>query len=201
MRKLFLMLVCVFTILALVACGGGETPGEDNGGGNESKDKVYTITLVDGTAPIEGATVSFLNVGAGTKSMVQTDAAGKATFTDTTGTAVIKANVVSVTGYTVDMSKLYSFDSNGNLTVNLAPEVDNSKVTYTIYVVDQNGDPVEGVQVQICADTCRAPKTTDGEGKATDRADASKNWKAQITGETEYHEFDSDRTVTIVVER
>lgn len=44
--------------------------------------------------------------------------------------------------------------------------VDDGKVTYTVNVMDDSGNPVAGVMVQICKDVCM-PAITDDNGIAT----------------------------------
>ena len=44
--------------------------------------------------------------------------------------------------------------------------VDDGKVTYTVTVVDEEGNPLSGVMVQWCLDTC-FPGVTDASGVAT----------------------------------
>ena len=43
----------------------------------------------------------------------------------------------------------------------------NTNVTYTAYVVDQDGNPMAGVMIQFCddANVCKLPVTSDAEGK------------------------------------
>ncbi len=82
---------------------------------------------------------------------------------------------------------------------------------YTIYVVDEYGNPVSGVKVQICDDNnlCKAPKTTDENGMAVYEDQEDGNYKAQLTKLPEgyevddmdaYYRFDGDTEVTIVVD-
>ena len=53
------------------------------------------------------------------------------------------------------------------------PEVP-AKVTYTVTVVDQNGDPVEGAAVQMCDDKgCKMPAATNANGVVTFTYDPS----------------------------
>lgn len=46
--------------------------------------------------------------------------------------------------------------------------VDDGKVTYTVKVVDEGGNPVVGAAVQLCKDSC-LPGMTNAEGVATFR--------------------------------
>ena len=49
----------------------------------------------------------------------------------------------------------------------LTPD-ENGKLTYTVTVVDQNGDPVIGAAVQMCVDlACLLPTTTNADGVVT----------------------------------
>lgn len=43
------------------------------------------------------------------------------------------------------------------------PPVEDGKVTYTVTVVDENGNPVSGAMVQLCKDTC-LPGMTGSDG-------------------------------------
>ena len=61
----------------------------------------------------------------------------------------------------------------------------DERVTYTVIVKDQNGNPVEGVEVQICeGDTCKKPKITGLDGKVTFKFKPNGDpLKVQINGE------------------
>lgn len=87
----------------------------------------------------------------------------------------------------------------------------DGKVTYTIYVVDNDGNAVVGAKLQICDSNGCSPilKGTDEEGKVTASKEPS-DFKAQIRtlpeGYTEieagvYHYFDANNTVTITVNK
>lgn len=56
----------------------------------------------------------------------------------------------------------------------------SGKLTYTVTVVDGNGDPIAGVEVQICdGDRCLMPDITGEDGKVSFKT-TSGNFKAQI---------------------
>ena len=63
-------------------------------------------------------------------------------------------------------------------------EPEAAGVDYTIKVVDEGGNPVAGVRVQICDVTgsCRLPKTTNEEGIAVYEDEVEDTYKAQISG-------------------
>lgn len=90
-------------------------------------------------------------------------------------------------------------------------DVTDGKITYTIYVVDNEGNAVVGAKLQMCDSNGCSPilKGTDEEGKVTASKTAS-DFKAQIrtlpAGYTEieagaYHYFDANNTVTITVNK
>ncbi len=53
-------------------------------------------------------------------------------------------------------------------------------VTYRIRVVDEEGNPVQGVMVQLCKETC-APKMTNADGWAEYNNDVEDGYHAQFT--------------------
>ena len=53
-------------------------------------------------------------------------------------------------------------------------EAPSTKITYTVTVKDQNGNPVEGAAVQMCDDKgCKMPAATNAEGVVTFTYDPS----------------------------
>ena len=56
-------------------------------------------------------------------------------------------------------------DNSSQPTQNNSSVVEDTKPQFTVTVVDQNGDPVPNVMIQICKDTC-LPKATDANGVA-----------------------------------
>ena len=57
--------------------------------------------------------------------------------------------------------------------------VDDGNVTYTVSVIDEDGNPVSGIMVQICKDSCM-PTMTDANGVATWRV-AEDEYKVSFT--------------------
>lgn len=79
-----------------------------------------------------------------------------------------------------------------------AATVDDGKVTYTVKVVDEGGNPIQGAMVQLCMETC-LPGMTDAEGVATYKvveADYKVSFVSMPAGytsdATEYH-FDAGK--------
>ena len=59
-------------------------------------------------------------------------------------------------------------------TTEAATEAPSTKVTYTVTVKDQDGNPVEGAAVQMCDDNgCKMPAATNAEGVVTFTYDPS----------------------------
>ncbi len=83
--------------------------------------------------------------------------------------------------------------------------------SYTVKVVDEAGNPVAGVKVQICdaSNSCRAPKTTNEQGIAVYENQTEGEYKAQLNklpeeyeslkAFDEYYPFGDATEVTIVV--
>lgn len=103
--------------------------------------------------------------------------------------------------------------TNPSITVPQPTETDPvaTGTDYTIKVVDEGGNPVAGVKVQICdaANLCKAPKTTDENGVAVYEDQADGEYKAQLTklpegyeavGEADaYYPFGESTEVTITI--
>ena len=87
---------------------------------------------------------------------------------------------------------------------------DDGKIAFTVKVVDENGNPIANVYVQLCDDAmCYMPAATDANGVATFRM-AEGSYKAalsvpvtgyvDVTGQ--YFEFEGDATeVTITLQK
>lgn len=83
-----------------------------------------------------------------------------------------------------------------------------AKVTYTVKVVDENGNPVAGAYVQLCEATeegrCFMPIATDANGVATMELEEGPyktmvNMADGYTFSEEYTPFGNEKTVTLTV--
>lgn len=82
-------------------------------------------------------------------------------------------------------------------------------ITYTVTVVDEGGNAVAGVMVQICqGEMCLMPATTDASGVAVLTAPEEGNWEAKVlsmpegyeqAAEGEYLAFDSNNALTVTL--
>ena len=88
-------------------------------------------------------------------------------------------------------------------TTTTTTKVDDGKVTYTVTVKDQDGNPVAGAMVQICKETCM-PTVTDANGVATwkmveDEYKVSFAMKPEGYTVEENYYFDEDATSMDIV--
>lgn len=172
--KKILIIALVFcmaaSMLTLTSCnkdkGDNNNDTENNGNNNNDNTptgETYTITVVDGANnPVAGVKVM---TDPGFKTYTS-DAQGKITFeSDKTG---IKVAILSAPeGYDYS-SGAVSFKSNSKeLTLTVSKAADE-RVTYTVTIVDQNGDAVVGAGVQLCYNgLCLPSVNTDDNGVMT----------------------------------
>ncbi len=89
---------------------------------------------------------------------------------------------------------------------------ENTKKAYTVSVVDDEGNPVNGVAVKICVgESCQLPRITDATGQVTFSIDNPENLEIgiQILGKDSPEGYDyptdkiltDDTTVTVTVSR
>ncbi len=156
-------LVVIIPVILVVTLSGGNNNGGNEGGntGDQGDGKInYTVTVVDlDGAAVKGAKVTFI-----TSSMDMpwtTDADGKASYKSAD---TVKVKVTSIpTGYTyAKLNAEQSFAADGTLTVTL-----ERLPKWVIRVVDQDGNAIAGVRVQMCSDYCKMPVTTDADGYAS----------------------------------
>lgn len=69
---------------------------------------------------------------------------------------------------------------------------DDGKVTYTIKVTDEGGNPIANAAVQICKDAC-IPGVTDDKGEATFRV-AEDSYKASMLALPEGYTYQTEKT-------
>ena len=86
-------------------------------------------------------------------------------------------------------------------------QADDGKVTYTVKIVDANGAPIKGVEVQFCDDNgCRMPVATNEEGIVT-LTDKASNFHVTIASvpagyaadANEYY-FDDEIELTVTLQ-
>ena len=153
------LIITLACVLPIALSGNGADNGQNNdntniGGDNENTttDKTYTVVFVDeDNNPIEG--VKLVVTDGKSFPTVTSDKDGKASTQLPEGTISIMVTSVPK-GY--EKPEKVSGTYHGvfakdktELTITLKKEA-SDKVTYTVKVVDQNGDAVVGMGVQIC---------------------------------------------------
>ena len=206
-RIMSLLLVLALAFSAVFALGACEKPddpdnGDDPAAGDGKTDYTVYVKDEDGNA-VSGVTVEILLGGLVSRGSADTDAAGKVSFRlkaedDPYFAAISNAPV----GYEFSEDAVELKNNTATLEVEKLP-------TYTVYVKNEAGAPIAGVEVQMCDDAgCRLPKTTDAEGKV-EFVYAESNFKAQLknpkidgyVANSEYHYFtDYVTTITLVAE-
>ena len=178
-KFLSIILVCcmLMSVLSLTACGNknngndnntNEGSGNDNTNdntNNQTTDKTYTVTILDGDKnPVEG--VKLVITDEKSYLTVTTNVNGQASVQlPETKVSVMVTSVPDgyekpekVSGVYHGVFKTGSTD----LSITLSKVASNT-VTYTVKVIDQNGDAVEGMQVQLCPDgVCLADQFITG---------------------------------------
>ena len=177
-KLLSIILVCcmLMTVLSFTACGNKNNGNDDNktneGGdnndtnNNQTTDKTYTVTILDGDKnPVEGVKLTITDgksfptatTDANGKASVQLPEA-KVSVMVTSGIPEGYEKPEKVSGVYHGVFKTGSTE----LTITLK-KVETNTVTYTVKVIDQNGDAVEGMQVQLCPDgVCLADQFKTG---------------------------------------
>lgn len=174
MKKILSLILVFAMMLCLVACNDKDNTDKGNNPPADEK-TTYVVTVVDSEGnPIPGVNVTFCPKG-GTEFPWNTEADGKATQKSS---KEMTARIDKVpTGYEFDkLGQTLEFDSEGKLTVTLT-----ARAPFVVKVVDQDGNPVAGVVVQVCNDsTCVPMGSTDSNGEAK-RPSMNGSYAAKIT--------------------
>ena len=190
------LFICMFaTVLTFTACNKDKNEGtndennETNNGGNENvtTDKTYTVTVLDGeNTPVVG--VKLVITDGNSYPTATTDKDGKASvqLPEATTVSVMVTSVPNGYVKPEKVSGVYHgvFASGATeFTLTVEKEKDN-KVAYTVKVVDQNGDAVEGMSIQLCPNgVCLAEKfVTDANGEITVKLNAGYSVDVKLEG-------------------
>ena len=179
--KKIIALVLVFcmcaSVLALTSCGGDNDNSTDNNNTtnnttNNDNKKSYTITVVDGdNNPVSGVqlTVNHKDNGKEAFAPLTTDTNGKATIASESD--YIKVMITKAEGYVkpaATIDNLYHGQcANGSTELKLTvTKVVSEKVAHSVTVIDNEGNPIANVSLQMCPDGKCIPTATNAEGKA-----------------------------------
>ena len=172
--SLVLIACMLVSVLSFTSCNKDKD--KDNGntttdsGNDTTNDISYTITVVDGlNNPVEGVKIAAMYTGG--SAQVTTNAEGKAII-KTSATDVKVMITSSPDGYE-HTSTISSFKTGSTELKLSVTKIADSKVTYKVKVVDQNGDVVVGAGVQLCyKGICLAAINTGANGEMTNQLDA-----------------------------
>ena len=162
------VILAIVLLVTLLPGNGdkGSQGGEGEQQGTTDTKVTYVVTVVDeGGKAVEGAVVSFTTKG-GSPIPFPTDSEGKASYK--TAKEITAAVTAVPSGYEyAKLNQKIDFDKDGKATITLTKKAEEAP--YVIKVVDQNGNAVEGVKVQMCDDAglCLIPTATNEEGIAT----------------------------------
>ena len=189
-KKIFSVLLVLSLVLSLgmliTSCGGDDSctdhvDNDSNGkcdtcgadvGGDANDDKTeYSVIVMDVNNRAIPDVVLTLSTRNYTSSQITTNSDGKATAS-LKAVGYVKANIISVPeGYLVSTTEMQFEDDKTTLVISLAAD---TRVAHTITLVDNNGNAISGVLVQICeGGVCQTPVTTDANGKAVIRFNPS----------------------------
>ena len=163
--SLLLALVMLTGVLTMaISCGdetpdptpdGDQTPG-DGSNGDEEKGEEYILTIHDINGnPLANITVQFKYGDEETIAMTSGEDGKVSARIDTTEDVTV--NVVNPGEYGIPEARDRKFKSN-ELTIVMPQMV-------TVKTVDEDGNPVADVAVQICHSVCLSPIATDGSGE------------------------------------
>ena len=213
-KKIFSILLVLSLVLSLgmliTSCGGDDsctdhvdndsngkcdTCGTDVGGNGDDGKTEYSVIVMDANNQAIPGVVLTLSTRNYTSAQITTNSEGKATAS-LKAVGYVKANIVSVPeGYLVSTTEMQFEDDKTTLVISLAAD---TRVAHTITLVDNNGNAISGVLVQICeGGVCQTPVTTDANGKAVIRFNPSgEELKARVlsvpTGYVRPDDVDAD---------
>ena len=199
-----LVLVAIILLIVLLPGNNGANQGNGDGGeGNVQPDTevTYTVTVVDQNGnPVPAAIVN-LHFESGKTLPCPTEADGKASYKG--DDKVVSASVLTVPGgYEYNkMNQKQNLDSQGKLTVTVTKK-EAAGVKYTIYVVDENNNPVANVKVQMCVaaegGTCLTPILFTNENGEVVYTAAENSYKAIVSSLPEGYEAINNEYVYLV---
>ena len=163
----FILAVCmIVSVFSLASCkkkNDDDNNDKTDTNSTQTTDKTYTVTVLDGdNNPVAGVMIGVMT---NSYKSHMTDANGKISFESDSANA--KVMIISVPeGYEKPENAEKSFSAgNKNITFTIEEKVViKTTVTYTVTVIDQFGDPVSNVTVQLCTDTMCYDTTTDEDG-------------------------------------
>ena len=107
-------------------------------------------------------------------------------------TALLLAGCPAETPAGGTSSTVTTADNKPGSTATTTGSSQSSKLTYTVTVLDADGNPIAGVEVQICdGDRCLLPNVTGEDGTVSFKT-TSGNFKAQIKDAPEGYTYEAE---------
>ena len=188
MKKILALILAVAMLMSmsvcLISCNDDNGDNNNNGGsegeGNQNTETkvTYTVNVTDADGnPVKNVEITF-TTDDGLSVPFSTDITGRAARSTAKGLTAAVTKLPA--GYEYDkLNEEIVFDANGNATI-VITKVEAQGDPYIIKVVDEDGNPIAGVTVQMCSDFCRPPVTTGEDGTAT-YTYLEGEWHAQLT--------------------
>lgn len=206
MKKTIVLLTLTALLLGILCgCGSdGKDPTTAETQATEATEKTYTVSFVDQEGNPVSNVVIMWALEDGSTQLAISAADGKLYYTASDVPGVILSSVPE--GYTAEKAD-YSFTEGAELTVVLTCDnPETALVTYTVTVLDDSGNPVPGVVVQICDDeNCKLPMSTNEDGVVTAQYEPSEYHvilntlpEGYYATQTEFY-FGSANMLTIVI--
>lgn len=214
LKKILTMALAVIMMLSLTLClfaCNDDDKDKENGDKENGGSVTYTVTVLDDQGnPVAGAQIFFTETD-GLSVPYPTDENGVASFPSE---KKVSASVLAVPeGYEYDkLTVTQSFDKDGKLSITVKKAAAPTGDPYVITVVDDEGNPIAGVPVQMCnkvSGICIPGGTTDENGQFS-YTYREGEFRAQITsgkipegytveGDPEaYYEFENNKvTITL----
>ncbi len=173
---LSIALTAVFSLISCTDDNNGDNGNDnndsngDNGNDNNDSKFTYTITVVDEDGNGISGIEIFIADDADVLEARTTDKDGKATLVldkknDNLG-VIITSKLSEYNAPAEDANGYQAvFGDKTEATITLTKKVTET-ITYTVKVVDQNGNAVEGVTLQICHNVCVQCDPTDAAGES-----------------------------------
>jgi len=168
--KVLSLILCLLLAVSLFACGEPETPDTPDVPADPPTTTDFKVTVVDQNGDaVAGAKVMFYGTKDGK------DYFGRPIEVDANGVATDKLSAVD--GIEIRMPDGYEplpkdaddyhgrFEAGKTELTIVATKVASGEVEYTVKVVDENGEAVEGIGVQLCHNVCLEAVDTDENGE------------------------------------
>ncbi len=195
LTKLLSIILCLILSLSLFACND-DTPDDQNTPSDTDTGTTYEVSVVDQNGDVvSGAKVYFYGTKDGE------DYYGRGIEVDASGVA--KDTLDTVWGVEIRLPDGYekldtdsegynaTFANGTNEVTVVATKVASGDMTYSVTVVDDAGNALSGVSVQLCHNVCLEAVQTDEQGKMSVTFTPSAKVKVKLLSLPEGYEIEA----------